>query len=316
MNQEKRNTRLLISLLLLTTGAITVFFLQQREAPAAVDARIFKVEDPAKIDHVLLESVKGTVKLNFDGTRWRVNDRYDADRRMVDVLFATLEGAVPKRSVAASRRDSVNDRLKSDGITVSLFEGTAIKMKFQAGGNIQKDEAYFKLPESSGGYVMTIPGYRVYVSQIFDLDENGWRDKRIFNFSWINFSRLQAAFPSGPESDFTISRQNRLLTILGMEKADTARIMTYVDDVSLLAADQIISPGSSKSYDSLAQTTPALSIEIRDIANRAYRLTLFTPTKGEAMILGKGLEDDLVLFDRKKIFRVIKKKAYFKLQDH
>ncbi len=42
---------------------------------------------------------------------------------------------------------------------------------------------------------MNIPGYRVYVSGIFELDESGWREKRVFAFNWQNFQKLDAHFP-------------------------------------------------------------------------------------------------------------------------
>jgi hypothetical protein len=312
MMQEKKNGRRLISLLVLLVCTGAVYFFQLAENQALVDPSLFKVEDTSKIDRVVLESKDRKVDLHFEGTHWKVN-RFEADRTLIDVLFAALAQALPKRPVAAAQRDSINGILNDGGVTVSLFEGPEIKRQFLAGGNPQKRETYFRLDKNSETYIMAIPGYRVYLADIFAIDEKGWRDKRIFDFAWRNFKSLTAASPSDPSAGFVISRPDMSLTVTvaGMNEPDTSRVNTYLDDVLQLSADQIISNGMRR-YDSLAQTTPVNTIEISDIANRTYRLELFPALPGETVVLGVAHEGDLVLFDRKEVFRVVKKRTYFK----
>jgi hypothetical protein len=310
--QEKKNIRKLISLIVLLACTAAVYYFQQGESQALVDPSLFKVEDPAKIDRVVLELKGRKVDLHFDGTHWKVN-RFEADRALIDVLFAALAQALPKRPVAAIQRDSINGLLDSKGVTVSLFEGPEIRKQFLAGGSPQKRETYFRQDKNSEAYLMTIPGYRVYLAEIFSMDENGWRDKRIFDFAWRNFKSLTTSFPSATPEGFVIRRPDMSLTVtvVGMNEPDTSRVNAYLDDLLQLTADQIISRGTSKRYDSLAQTPPVNTIEVSDIANRTYRLELFSPLPGETLILGTAHDGDLVLFDRKKLFRVVKKRTYF-----
>ncbi len=309
--QEKKNRRRLILFIALVACTGAVYFFQQAENRPIVDPFLFKVEDPSKIDRVVLEWKDRKVDLHFDGTRWKVN-RFEADRTLIDVLFAALAQALPKRPVAAAQHDSINDMLNARGITVSLFEGPGLNKQFLAGGNPQRKETYFRLAGNSDTYLMTIPGYRVYLADIFAIEENGWRDKRIFDFAWRNFRSLTVAYPSDPPAGFEISRPDMSLTVTvaRMNEPDTSRVNAYLDDMLQLAADQIISRGTPR-YDSLAQTKPVNTIEIRDIANRTYRLELFPSLPGETLVLGKAYEGDLVLFDRKKLFRVMKKRSYF-----
>ena len=312
--QEKKNRRRLISLIALIACTWAVFFFQQAEKQPFVDPSLFKVDDLSKVDRVVLELKNKKVDLHYDGAHWKVN-QFEADRTLIDVLFAALAQALPKRPVAATLRDSINNVLKAQGVTVSLFEGTEIRKKFLAGGDAQKRETYFRPDGNSEAYVMAIPGYRVYLAGIFGIDENGWRDKHIFDFAWRNFKKMTVAFPSDPSAGFVISRPDMSLTVkvTGMNEPDTARVNTYLDDVLQLSADQIISPGMQR-YDSLAKTRPVITIEISDIANRTYRLELFPTLPGETIMLGKAHEGDLVLFDRKKVFRVVKKRTFFKRQ--
>ena len=299
-------------MIVLMASTWAFYFFQHAENQPLVDPLLFKVEDPTKLDRVVLDFQSKKVDLHFDGTYWKVN-QFEADRTLIDVLFAALAQALPKRPVATAQRDSINDILNTQGVTVSLFEGPEMKKQFLAGGNAQKRETYFRMDKNSETYLMTIPGYRVYLAEIFALQENSWRDKRIFDFAWRNFKSLTAAFPSDPSAGFAISRPDMSLTvtIAGMNEPDTSRVNAYLDDVLQLAADQIISRGVQR-YDSLAQTKPANTIEVMDIANRTYRLELFPSLPGETVVLGKAHEGDLVLFDRKKLFRVVKKRSYFK----
>ena len=58
-------------------------------------------------------------------------------------LFATLAQAKPKREVAKSISDTINNLLVKEGIKINLFEGEVEKQNFIAGGNADKTEAYF-----------------------------------------------------------------------------------------------------------------------------------------------------------------------------
>ncbi len=312
MMLENQNIRLLVLLVVLCASVTAAIFFQQDENRVIVDPSIFRVNDLTKIDGVVLESPTGKVKLHYESSGWKVNNRFYADRQLITVLFATLEQTIPKQPVASSQRDSVNARLDASGVSVSIYEGSVLRKQFQAGGGDKNTESWFRLNKNSEAYLMTIPGYRVNVAQIFELDENGWRDKRIFDFSWRNFKSLSATFYSDRNADFGIARKDAFYTIVGMENADTAKVNTYLDDLSLLRADQILSPGFSKRYDSLSKTIPVSSFEITDIANRTYRLSLFQLIKGESLILGRAHENDLVLFNREKFFRAFRKRAYFK----
>jgi hypothetical protein len=308
---EKRNRRLLISLVVLTIITGAVYLIQPGDTGVSVDPTLFRPEHLSEVDHIVLESRNAKVDLQYDGSRWKVNERFEADRRLIDVLFAALEQARPKRPVALSQRDSVNGDFRSKGVTVRLFEGLDLKKQFLVGGASQKNETYFRLDSTSEAYLMMIPGYRVYLGGIFEIDENGWRDKRIFSFRLTNFKSLTQRFPADPAADFEINKKDKVFGVEGLEKSDTARVNTYLDDVSLLVADQIVTPGVSKRLDSLAKTPPVTTLEIKDIANRSYQLNLFRPLAGETLILGTSREHGLVLFDRRKVFRVTKRRGYF-----
>ncbi len=310
MMQEKKNMRLLFSLIVLLTGTIAFYFFSNRDGRLEIDKDMFRIEDPTKINKVILESPKGKIELHYNGTAWKVNDHFDADRQLITVLFATLEQAEPKRPASESERMEIVELLTKEGVKVSLLDEGELKQIFYAGGNPEKTLTYFYRQDDQP-YVMTIPGYRIYVASILELDENGWRDKRVFNFNWRNFRKLTVRFSADSKEDFEVSQRERIFDIAGID-TDTTRLNNFLDDVSLLTGDQIILPNVFPRYDSLIKSPPAMKIQISDIANRSYQLELFQGIPGDPNVVGRVNDKDVMIFDRKKMFRVAKNRTYFR----
>lgn len=307
--QETKNKRLFILWVVLTITTLVVFWLVQPENMLDVDQHIFQVEDYKTINKIEFESDGGAISLAFNGTRWRVNDRYDADGDMINVLFASLQQARPKRAVASLRQDSIYQHLVESGVKVSLFEEDDLRKEFFAGGNATKTQAYFGDPSTKEVYVMTIPGYRVYVSGIFEMPENGWRDKYVFGFNWRNFKSLQADFPKSPSENFMISMNRDFFGIPGFAAVDTARLNTFLDNISLLTVDEYLpEPGLR---DSLLNIKPEMQLKITDIGDRTYVLRLFI-SKNESNALGILGDSQVAIFSRRKIQPLLRPKSFFK----
>ncbi|MBK5278106.1 MAG: hypothetical protein JJE09_04500 [Bacteroidia bacterium] len=309
--QEKKNRRLLISFIAMTVLTICFYFLGSPGSQMTIDTSLFKPKDGSKINHITLESGDRKVALDFDGTRWMLNNKYEADGQLIKLLFATLEKAEPKRPVANNQLDSINSMLSRKGVIVNIFGDETLVQSFTAGGNAQKTEAYFRKATGQPPYLMAIPGYRYYVSYILELDEAGWRDKRIFNFNWRNFKNLKVIVSVDPIQNFEVSFKDNYFGIVGLVSIDTTKLNDYLDAVSLLSADQFINHGLSSVYDSLLKTQPGFRIEVSDISDKTYSLDLFEPVKNDPNVLGKLDDRQPVLFKRNDIPLIAKKKAFF-----
>jgi len=314
MTQEKKNIRLLASFLVLTMVCALFYFFGGSSNQIDIDTSMFKVEDGSNINRVVLESTTGKVTLDFNGTRWSVNNTYEADRQLIKLLFATLEQAEPKRPVSNSQMDSINSMISRTGVTVTLYEGEKSIQSFRAGGNEQKTETYFQKSAGQPAYLMVIPGYRLYVSYILELDESGWRDKRIFNFNWRNFKSLNMIVPGDPSQNFSVSFKDQFFGISGIAEVDTTKLNDYLDAVSLLSAEQFIKPGLSNNYDSLLKTNASFRIEVSDISEKTYSLDLFAPLKNDRYVVGRIDEGQTVLFNPNTILPIARKKGFFVLK--
>ncbi len=312
--QEKKNKRLLVSFIGLTFLCACFYFFGNTNNQIEVDTSQFKLKEEANINRIVLESTRGKITLDFDGTRWSVNNNYEADRQLIKLLFATLEKAEPKRPVSSSQIDSVNSMVSRTGVEVSLYVGNTIIQSFRTGGNQQKTETYFQKSPGQTPYVMVIPGYRLYVSYIFELDESGWRDKRIFNFNWRNFNGLNMTVADDPSQSFSVSFKDQFFGISGIAEVDTTKLNDYLDAVSLLSAEQFIKPGFSSEYDSLLKTDAYFRIEVSDISEKTYSLDLFTPLKNDPNVVGRLDGNQAVLFSRNDIQPIARKRGFFILR--
>jgi hypothetical protein len=303
--QEKRNKLLTGSLIVLLIVIVAMAFLTREKQTFSVPQNLYNDVDLNKVDQITLEGPSGTTRLHFEGYRWKVNDTIDADRGLVEVLFATLQQAAPKRAVAGSLQDSVEGQLRNHGVKVSLFAGSARLKSFYAGGNEQKTQAIF-LPESGGEpHLITIPGYRVYVSGIFEMPPLAWREKLVFNFNWQNFSRLEARYKN-PAGNFDILMKQNQVYIPGLAEADTAKLNTYLDQISLFTVEEYIQ--SNRITDSLAASPPMLDLEISDVANRRYQLSVFaTPTQ----FYGRIDDRNWAILNEKRIIPLLRPKEFF-----
>ncbi len=305
--QEKKNKWLAVTLLSLIAITAITYWVAQADNTYRVDKQLFKNYDLSRVDEIWLERAGQKTTLSFTGSRWKINQTYDVDRNMIDVLFATLDQVEPKRPVAASLQDSTLTALQQAGTQVTIrMEGSTVQT-FYAGGNTKKNQAYF----SSGNtvYLVGIPGYRVYASGIFELAEIDWRDKYVFWFNWQNFQRLECFFPARPADDFSLMMKDGMVVLPTLPMADTTKLNNYLDDVSLLTVEAYVA--NTSLLDSLKGVDPLAKIIVTDIAQRQYSLFLYPPTSKNQPypVLLNG--QDWAYLVPQRANKVIKPKGYF-----
>ena len=309
MDQKRKNISLLISLGILCVIALGLYW-GRMDGGSEIDPTIFKLSDSKSVDGISIQKPGEKIEIKFVNGKWRVNGAYEADADLITVLFATMDQAIPKREVASKLRDSIAAQILKTGIRVSFQAGGSNQKEFSVLGNQTDGLTYFMNPSDLKPHVMVIPGYRVYVAGIFEQDAKTWRDKRIFNFNWRNFKELSAEFPRDVKQNFTVAMNGRFFSIVGAANSDTTTLNNYLDAVSLINADAFYKPGESLRTDSLGKADPIMIIQVKDVGDQVYSLKVFEIGKADRYALAQWNED-LVLFDRRNILRLYKKKKDF-----
>ena len=297
----------LLTLVVITTG---VYFIPDERGKAGIDRSLFTV-DVAAVDKVVLESKDFRNTLKFDGSQWRLNERYDASPRMITVLFSMLTQVKAKRRAATLRSDSLAEELRDKGVKVSLYAGNNLLKQYYAGGVKEQMATYFMLPESNAPYLVHLPGYKTYVAQLFELPTEHWRSRIAFPFNWRNLKSIAVSYPGDPDQDFQIMYDRDFFRVPKIQDADTARISDYIQEVSITYLDEYVTLGDQPAYDSLAETNPELVIVVADIGHEAFELKLFPTLEGDSYRLGLLNGEDLCLFESARIRKLFITSGYF-----
>lgn len=307
--QRQKNIRLLVSLVVMIASIAILFVFNSSKNKPSVDKGIFQIENLDKIDRVVLQSGKEKIDLNFNGTKWMVNGTYVADRQMITVLFAALKQVEAKRAVPSSIQDSVRKEINASGIKVSCYEGQTLAKEFLSKGNAQTSQTYFQQIDGIP-YLVTIPGYRVYVASVFEVPISDWRDKTVFNFNWENIKSVDVKFPKNEKQNFKASFQNKIFSVENIAQTDTTKLAAFMDALIQLRADRILTAGQSHQYDSLLSTKPLEEVTIQDIASRSYQLKVFPAQKRGAVLIGVR-NDEILELNPMAIREIFKGRDFF-----
>jgi hypothetical protein len=280
MTRRQENLTL-IGLLVLLLVASGTFYLSQRTAPAAETVSV-RLEEPETVTRIVLTTGVDTVDLSFSGS-WKVNGTQEADRELIQILFATLQQLRAKRPVTGSQADSIRTMLGTAGTRIRVFSGDEPELDITVGGDKMKTQAYVMM-EDVAPYVVVIPGYRVYAAGIFELQSVEWRDKRVFNFNWRNFAGLRVS-PRDAGEGITIKAGDRGILVDGSARADTAVLNTLLDNISLLRVERFLKPREYASRLPILSKGAEVLFEVTDIAGNVYRLEVFE--SGGAMHLAR-----------------------------
>lgn len=248
-----------------------------------LDPEMFRLPTDVIIDEFFLQNAGDSVLVTGGTGGWKVNGRYDADLDRVRLIFAVMDRARPRREAG----DSVALKINREGLIVEFRENKNAILSLKVWSDPASGYVWFSRVGRSAPAEMFIPGYRSSLISAFSTSEEDWRDKRIFNFNWRNFVRLDMDIPGQPENGFSISVQDGLLSIQDMAEPDTTRLKNYMDAVQLLEGESIIALSGLRK-DSLLIAKPDAMLTLLEISGNKHELRLFSN--------GLALRDSVDLF--------------------
>lgn len=302
VKREKNNGRLLILLVVLSITAVLYYSLTGEKTDSLnTDRDKFAMENTINIDRVGIKGKGNDFQLVFRGGKWRVNDDYPADPVRIHVFFATVQKLSIRRPVSRELYDDVLDKMEKEGRKISLFSGEREMMRYRVWGDTSGSSTYVMDGNNGDIYLVEIPGYRTYIYGLFALSENEWKDPRIFTkMNWRNLSAIEILYPNAPEDGFEIVRGEEFYKIKEINKTDTAKLVDYIDNLSLISRDDIVSGIDPKDEK-------IMEIRVRDVSGKTYTARFFR--NPENRLLKGKVDEDIVFSIRKEKFATLNRKA-------
>lgn len=313
MSQQKKNIRLLITWLLLLAATSFIYFSQGPSERVNVPRGLFAIADPSIIDRVGLASAKAENTLKFSNNVWNVNELYKADPQRVTVLFAILKQNRVRRRVAKSRQGTVDSLMALTGVDVIFYRGSKEVKKFRVAGSEDGSLSYFR-QRPGENYVVEIPGYRVNLAGIFELDENGWRDPLVFDMNWTNLQEVNMLYPGRGASQFDVTYDGRSLQLQQLAEADTAKLTELLDNISRLHVREYLDPGDVEKHPGFTAPVQA-TIVVRDIIGNFYTVEFFGQETEQQEILGRIDSTGYAVFEFNQVRRILRPKRYFEVKE-
>jgi len=309
--QKKKNTTLFIVFLILLAWTIVYFNLENKSSGISFDESMFSIEDTAAVHKISIRG-EGISNVLSRGTQnWTVNDIYPMDPSMQKVLMSVLHQVKVKRTVPRNDLDRIKDDILANGYKVEVSDVQNGKTVFYAGGN-GISLSYF-MKEDNIPYIVHLPGYESYVTGIFEVHENDWRDRVIFQTSWLGLKSYILNYTDDPGNNIHISADNNLYSIEGIAKIDTTTLMNYLDEVSFFYTDQYIDQGQISLYDSLRNTKPFAQLLVNSLGMKVpVRIDFFRQLDEENVMLGLLNENQMCLFNAKRIQVIFQEKDHFR----
>ncbi len=316
MNQKRKNIGLIVILGFLILISFTLAIIPDSQTSTIQNSHMFAVGDTATIDQIRINSDGTNITLKKENQIWTLNEQYRAEQNMVRVLLSILKDAEVLRQVPKNQTEEIANYIHDNGFLIEISSGGDLLQSFYASGNENKTLSYMMPVDENNPAIVNIPGYESYVAGIFEIPVNDWRDRTILSTNWRTLQKLAVDFAQFPQYDFTIEFKFNFLNIEGIDKLDTAKMMSYIEQFNFLQADRYLSAGQNKQYDSLLQTPKTVTISISDIDPDNSRTIDFYPLlPDDPMMLGYVEEDEqMVLFQANRIQGLFAVKDEFEIK--
>ncbi|WMN12845.1 hypothetical protein QYS49_34790 [Marivirga salinae] len=271
-SQSKKNIVLLsvwIILVLLTIVAYSYNPYERKSTSFEKD--LFAVENANQtISRIELNGQDFNNTLKKNGNSWTVNQEYLLDASMQQVFFKLLEQVSIQRPIVGENSAKIKQNVLDSGVQVNIYGNESLLNSYTVGGDFQAMRSYFVKGEDV--YLVQLPGYQSYVAGIFEVPENDWRDRVIFDGIWQDMVSLKIDKPDKKAVEFKYD--NRLMRIQN-QQADTAEVMNFVERFNYFFVDQFL-PENHLALQKKESFDKAGTIEIEGLdKDKSLRLELF-----------------------------------------
>lgn len=300
--QQKKNIRLLITLMVLLIITILVGIYKPEVNRLDIDKGSFSLEEQINsIDKITITGPVSDISLQKEGRKWSLNQEFSADPSKINDLLGVLSEVSVRRKVAVN----VQERLKApEHITynVTLSDHDQLVRSFQVAENNQGTLTYF-IDEIA--YVVNIPGYNYHIADIFKLSVEDWRSPYVFASNWSTLEKMKINFSESPDNNFEIVYDNFGYLIPSIDQLDTTKMYDYMQQISFLQVQSYL-----PSVDSISRAAD-LSIVIKDVGDQQMILDFYIY---ENQTLGLINNQEWAIFDINQVNLLLKSPQDFSIQ--
>ncbi len=303
---KRKNIILLSIIIVLIFANILLLIDSPVTSSMDYDPTLFAIEDTTLINEIQISSTGRDINMKrVNG--WILNDKYPSDPNVLRLFKAVSQRVRIVRKLSVQEVEDLNDQRFIGDVNVLIDDSD---LTYGVYGNAMATKTFFLLGKE--GFEVEIPGYTDFVGAVYQLTEDQWRDRLIFNGNWRSIQKILIDY-EGTSSDLTITFKESFFEVEGIEELDSNFVVSYLNEYEYLQANERISKGRFPKYDSLSQTEVFTWILVDDIKYREpLTIRIFPKLPNERVRLVLDPEGEMTVFEENRIQNLLKTPVEFR----
>jgi len=298
MNKNKFGLLIVVVLIAIAS----VFILGEKNSTIWGNESNFAVSDTANIVKIfMVDKNNRSITIERDGHSWVLNGHLKAHTINMRMLLKTLKNLEVKYPVPRKMHNNIVKSMAGNAIKVEIYKNDyhinigqihlfpfVDKARvFYVGSATQDNQGTFMLIEGAERpYVVTIPGFRGFVSARFTTDPKDWLSHEIFRIKYNHIADIKVETPENPNRSFEIRKLDEGYEIMSLANRqilpayDTVALFTFLDSFKNINYESLLDEMPQEKIDSLLSSQPSHIIHITEDNGTKHELKTYKMRSG------------------------------------
>jgi len=323
---KKKHIILIAAVAVIAVVALVIALRGSRKATFKQD---YHIKDPSTITRIFLADKQEheVLLIRTGDSSWVVNNHYEANQPLVDLLLETLNTMRIRQQVNRNAVPTIINDLSAHAIKVEvyqrvprinwfdgrlqLFPHEKLTVTYFVGRETQDMMASYMFREGDEKpYIIHIPGFRGFLTPRFVTDPLKWRSHTIVDLDVHQIERVELNIPESPQENFAIVRDGEGFSMLladGQQTPyfDTARVAQMLSSFTWLNFDEFASIVPNSFADSCVAITPRTILRITDTAGHTHELKTYIKYNNPDDFAAMGDSTLYETFDLNRLYAIL-----------
>jgi len=284
----KKNRFILLSVLVLAVISL-VLILTQSKSTFKRSISDFALADSSNVTKIFMSDKNNNMVTltRVEPGKWMVNDKYPAQKFNIELLLKTMVDIHVNEPVSKKAHNNIIKRMAANSVKVEIYQWVyridlfgwirwfpheKLTKVYYVGDATQSNlGTYMLMDRSTQPFVISLPGFRGFVSPRFSPFEKYWRDYTVFSKNITEISSVRVDVLSAPEFSYMVenngNNQFALLSLVDnreIKDYDTLRLLNFLSGFRSLNFEALLNDMDPHRKDSIINSPPFIVITLTD----------------------------------------------------
>ena len=271
-----------ITLLAILLIIAVVLFMKDKKGTLSLDFNGFSVKDTSVVTAIRIQNNASTVVLQRKGSKWTVNQIYNANPRAIMKLLGTIRHFQISAPVPRKLKKEILQEMNDSATIVSIVSaGDVIKKYRIMDSNALQEGSVAMIDGENDPYVVNTAGFGGRPTVFFTTNTLVWRDRTIFHYTPDEIMAIEINYPDKVSSSFALSflgDRNILLRSLAtnkITKVQKDKAIQFLLNFRSVPFHWIFPEPVKSINDSISHKIPYCEIKVKNVDNQITLVKTF-----------------------------------------